>query len=362
MGSESFIFEARVTAVFPEERTLNAQWCWASDHQIFNARMIMSPGNFSFPQVGEIVLIIGGPSSYYCLGKFDSQYKVKLGLGKPDAQGNPAVVKLGDGTEIGDKLKAKKVYGGETVLGNLAKGTWLLLSNSRNFSLIGGVNEGIKYIYNAGKATVRTLQLLGQTIVNNGSGQITTLGAVTRFFPGIGNFIAKNPLTQQGAVEATTTIYDTLTTLAKATLKLGDIFIEPITSQDTGILQPHTEIGAAGAATWLNAMLAVFNAAGLEVSSIKIDNAGNMSINTPLPGTGKLVINSGLNTHILSTLGTYIGGSANVPPIEPMVLGQQLYNWLSTHKHPTGTGPSGVPTPDDIATLATILSPLNRVD
>jgi len=360
MASDDFLFEARVTAIFPEERVLNATWLWASDHTIESARVIMDPGNFSFPLVGDIVLIIGGPSSYYCLGKVDSQYKIKIGQGQPDKQGNPAVVKLGDGTEIGDDLRAKKVYGGETVLGNLAKGIWLSLSNSRNFSLMGGVNEGIKYIYNAGKTTIRTLQLLGQTIIHDGSGQITTLGTVTRFFPGIGNFIAKNPTTQLGAVEATTTIYDTLTAVQKATLKLGDIFIEPVTSQDTGVLQPHTEAGLTGAATWLNAMLAVFNAAGLEVSSIKMDNAGNLTINAPLPGVGKVIINSGVNTHIISTLGTYIGGSADVPPIEPMVLGTQLYNWLATHTHPTGTGPSGVPA--ELATLATILSPLNKVD
>ena len=363
MALAAFLFEARVTAVFPEERVINATWLKASDHQIFNARVIMSPGNFSFPQKGDIVLVIGGPPGYYCIGKIDNQYKIKIGEGQPDKEGNPAVVKLGDGTEIGDKIKAKKVHGGETVLGNLAKGIWLSLSNSRNFSLIGGVNEGIKYIYSAGQATIRTLQLLGQTIINDASGQITTLGAVMRFFPGVGNFIAKNPQTQQGAVEATTTIYDTITTIAKATFKLGDIFQnEPIPNQDGGILQPHTEAGASGSASWLNALLAVMNAVGIEVSSVKMDAVGNISINATVVGTGKVIINAGTNTHVLSTAGTYIGGTADIPPTEPMVLGQKLYDWLANHKHPTGTGSSGAPTPADILTLATILSPLNKLD
>jgi len=360
MALDAFLFEARVTAVFPEERVVSASWLKSGEHQIFDARVIMSHGNFSFPMVGDIVLVIGGPSSYYCIGKIDNQYKVKLGLGQEDEDGNPAIVKLGDGTEIGEDLKAKKVHGGETVLGNLAKGIWLSLSNSRNFSLMGGVNEGIKYIYNAGKTTIRTLQVLSQTIVNDASGQITTLGAVMRFFPGVGNFIAKNPQTQQGAVEATTTIYDTATALAKATFKLGDIFIEPIASQDAGILQPHTEAGVAGTASWLNAILAVMNAAGIEVASIKMDAVGNLTINTPLGG--KTVINSSTTTHIISTAGTWIGGTTEGPPVDPMVLGQQLYTWLAAHKHPTGTGPSGPPTPDDQATLATILSLKNFVD
>jgi hypothetical protein len=351
MALDAFLFEARVTAVFPEERVINATWLKADDHQIFNANVIMSPGNFSFPQKGDIVLVIGGPSGYYCIGKIDNQYKIKIGEGQPDEKGNPAVVKLGDGTEIGDTLKAKKVHGGETVLGNLAKGIWLSLSNSRNFSLLGGVNEGIKYIYNAGQATIRTLQLLGQTIIHDASGQITTLGAVMRFFPGVGNFIAKNPQTQQGAVEATTTIYDTVTAIAKATFKLGDIFAnEPIPSQDAGILQPHTEIGATGASTWLNAVLAVMNAAGLEVASIKIDNMGNISINTPAPGSGLLSITA-LTKIAIDSILVHLGTTQDVPATEPVVLGTQLMTWLAGHTHGSSVGPTSPPIASDLATI-----------
>ena len=348
---DDFLFEAQVTAVFPESRTLSAKWLKASEHDIFNVSMLMSPGNFSFPMVGEIVLVVGGPANYYCLGKIDSQYKVKLGLVSTE-DGNTATVKLSDGTEIGDDLTAKKVNGGETVIGNLAKGIWLSLSNSRNFSLIGGINEGIKYIYNAGQTTIRTLQLLGQTIVHDGSGQVTTLGSVMRFFPGVGNFIAKNPLTQQGAVEATTTIYDAATAVAKATLKLGDIFIEPIPSQDGGVLQPHTEIGIAGAAptATLGAVLAAFNATGIEIGSVKIDKLGNISINTPLPGSGLLSITAGVKLAVDAPL-VNLGTTQDIPATEPAVLGTALLTWLATHTHGSGTGPTSVPIQPTLPTL-----------
>jgi len=278
------------------------------------------------------------------LPQLDAQYIIKVGQGKPDEEGNPATVTLSDGTKVGDTYKAKIVKGGEAVLGNLAKGIWLSLSNSRSFSLLGGVNEGIKYIYNSGKTTIRTLRLLGQTIVNDASGQTTTLGTVMRFFPGLGDFIVKNPLTQQGAVEATTVVSNPLTARPMAAIKLGDIFIEPITSQDTGILQPHTEAGAAGIvpAVALRTVLQAFSDTGLEVSSVKLDNLGNMSINAPAPGTGLLSI-SALTKIAVDALLIHLGTTQDVLATEPAVLGTALSTWLLAHTHGSGTGPTSPP-------------------
>jgi len=343
---KGWVFLAQVTAVYPDFRTLDVKWL-TGDQTVRQVTIISGFANFSLPASGDFCLVMGNDSGYYCLGKIDDHYVEKLAGNVTDKRGN--------------KLKAKLVPPGESVFMNLAKNIILTLGNSGNFSLLNGMQEGISYVKSAGTATIRTLQLLGQTIVSEASGQLVNLGTVLSFVPGIGMFVVQNPQTKQGAVEFAVRMTDPVTALGTASLKLGDIFTEPIVSADKSILEPHTDIGAAGAANWLNAYMGVL-IKGVEVGTVKIDNKGNISVNAALPGQGKVVINAGTNAQIISTAGTYIGGTADVPPTEPMVLGTQLMTWLAAHKHPTGMGPSGPPTPDDIANLINILSPLNKVD
>jgi hypothetical protein len=130
----------------------------------------------------------------------------------------------------------------------------------------------------------------------------------------------------------------------RAKLHLGDILIEPVANPMGAIPVLHTEAGVAGAAAALQALLAVFNPAGIETASVKMDNLGNLSVNANLPGTGMLVING---------VQIYIGCT---PPdvTQPMVKGTALSSLLTAFLTACAAPPIPPVTPADV--LAWVLA------
>jgi len=351
-GLQAFLFHAKVLNTYPEVRLIDVEFINAGTIKK-SVRVVQDSSTFSFPRKDEIGLCIGNDvQGYYYLGKMDFAYARKL---------NKEVTIPGTKTN----WPIRKIKPGETYISHVLNGLGLLFTNSGNFSLTALNQDGIKYIYDKMGEPFRWLQATAKSILLGSITSSLSLGAVIRKTPVQGDKVIRS-LTDptKAAQEFLVNITKIIGILPKTVVKLhlGEILQEPVTNPMVPIPVFHTEVGLGGAAAMLQALLAVFNTAGIEIGSIKIDNLGNMSINTTLPGAGKLVINAGTNTHILSTAGTYIGGTADIPPIEPMVLGNQLSTWLAGHKHPTSMGLSGAPSPDDIVKLATILSPLNKLD
>lgn len=346
-----WLFIARVVAIYPESRVVDVKWL-TGDQLVHQAMLVSSFANFSFPAVGDYCVIIGDDSGYYCLGKIDDHYPNKLGL-ITDDDGNKVIPT----DKEGNKLKAKRVPGGESVFMNLAKNTFLILSNSGGFSLLSGAfQHGIDYILSSGINTLKHLKVLGNTITSEASGQLMRIGAVIRN-DNLGNpTTVANPVTLSGAVEGSINVTEPADPLGldTAAVKVGDIFIEPVTvdsgthlptagaATPTKGLLPHTDLGASGISRAVRALLGVF-AAGTDLGTVKIDDLGNVTVNSNAAG-GTSVLNAGLKIVINAPL-TIIGTTPDDPSAttEPAVLGTSLITWLNTHQHGSGTGPTSTP-------------------
>lgn len=330
-----YLFHAVVTAAYPENRTVDVRWL-GLDVIKRNVPLVQSSGNYTFPHVGEPGLVIGNDSSgYYWLGKIDFGYNAKL-----QGEINPTT---------GEKWPVRKVNPGEILIQHLFQAIGLFIGNSGNWRLGNRLQDGIHYLKYKSGESLRRLQLAARTITQIATNVEVKFGTVLRSIPVMGIKaildITRTKAAQEFLVSLKT--IQGVVPIDKVKLHLGDIFVEPIVDASTAIPKYHTEAGAVGSAAALRALLAVFNSVGIEISSIKIDELGNMSINTPLPGSGTLSLNA--NTKLA------LGGPPDLT-VEPAVLGQRLVTWLAAHKHPTSVGLSGPPSPDDLSTLANILS------
>ncbi len=87
-----------------------------------------------------------------------------------------------------------------------------------------------------------------------------------------------------------------------------------------------------------------------DIKYIKLKNGVAIAINSNKEEIS--ITNGGAEIFINSTGEIHIKGDGS--SIEFTVLGETLKNWLSTHTHPTGVGPSGPPV--EVANLTTCLS------
>ena len=308
---EGFIFKAKVISVNPDDRLINVEWL-NGKKPVFNVRVVTGSGDFSFPEMGDIGLVIGDEVTYYYLGKIDTQYRSKL---KGEVK-----------NKAGDTLKGKIITNGEAALANIAKGIWLTLGNSENFSLVNGLQEGIKFVKFIGLVPVRLMKVMAQTVSLLASGQVLNVGTVTRVITGQGAQIITDPqIPTQGALEVLAEVRN-LAGLRQSKLHLGNIFIEPIINQTTPI-EERTTLGLQA----LRAFLGVFDPTGVApLASVKMDQLGNIEI----VGTPQVM---------LDAVQIIIGGVSAATMAEPAVKGTALMTWLNSHTHQSGIGPTGMP-------------------
>lgn len=234
---------AIVKAVSAENRHVDVKYV-GSDRGKSSVVVVTDPGSLSFPKVGDYVLIISVDEVDYCLGKVEYQFATKLEEADP---------------------KPRKVEGGETFLTNLAKRTWLYLANSGNFSLMNGLNDGLKYFSKS-----RVLRLAGYALSLVGFGTRINFGSVTRNIPGAGSTTIPSDVVTIPAVEALIDL--TVNKIPVALFHIGQIF----TNTATPAPIPSSWGGR------LRALLQVFNAGGLPAASLQMDEVGNVELSSLL--------------------------------------------------------------------------------
>lgn len=149
--SSIILSPAMVIAIYTNDRTIDVRWM---GHEGVRRGIVVIDGFglYSFPEVGDTVLILGTGIDYFCIGKIEFGYRAKLDgkLMNPDS---------------GKVIKFKEVDGGEVYLSNIKRKTWLSLPNSGDVSLLNGFSEGFKYL-----RSLRLSRLAGRTIefVSNG--------------------------------------------------------------------------------------------------------------------------------------------------------------------------------------------------
>jgi hypothetical protein len=331
----AYLFHAEVIAAYPDARLVDIKWLNMGVNKR-SVYVVQDSGVYSFPKVGEVGLVIGSDESkYYYLGKIEVGYQRR----RDGEELNP---------DTGGKWALRLIKAGEVYLSNVSKGVGLLMSNAGNFSLLTQIQDGIKYVADAAGEPLRWLTVAAKAVTVTSDTSYINVGAVIRAIPVLGNKIVRDLSKTKAAQEILAKVTNIVGffPLDKALLHLGDIFVEPITNGMAAIPKPHTEIGAIGLATALRAILVAFNDFGIEAASVKLDNMGNVSINANL--TGK--------AFVIGALGTHLGGTLEATQTHPAVVGDAVFNWLSTHKHDSSMGPTSVPTADSLATLATILS------
>jgi hypothetical protein len=327
---EVYLFHAKVLNTYPEVRLIDVQFIDTDTVQTA-VRVVQDSSTFSFPRKDEVGLCIGSdPQGYYYLGKIDFGYAKQLNKKVTIPNTNRF-------------WPIKKVKDGETYISHMLNGIGLLFSNSGNFALTAFNQDGIKYIYSKIGEPFRWLKGTAKSILLSSITSNLSLGAVIRAIPVQGDKIVRSLIdptkaAQEFLVSVTRIIGIVPKTIVK--LHLGEILTEPVIDPSTPI--PEFNVGMIPPSP-LRAKLVVSDDAGAtELAYLRIDNAGGVE----LKGTLGMVVNA---------LQVFIGTN-HMNVSEPAVKGQSLYTWLANHKHPTGTGPSGPPTPEDQSTLGTILS------
>lgn len=300
-----------VKSTIPEKRIITVKYL-GSDREKQGVIVVTDPGSYSFPSVEDVVLLLEAESYVYCIGKIEYSYEDK----------------------IEGSTKAKKVAGGETWIGSVIKKVWLYIANSGNFSLMNGLNDGLKYF-----AQSRFLRLAAGVVNLVGSGAEASFGSVIRDIPGIGKTPIPSDIPTIPSVEG-------LIDIVYNNLKLARLHIGHVMDTTLGV----AEISSFG--TRLRAILEVATG-GVTLAVLKMDETGNIELST-VP-TGKVMLNGNpVGGIMLSGLGSAFSG----------VLGEKLTSYLLAHTHgsPAGNTSPPLPVAGFAATLTDLLSTMVKLN
>lgn len=309
-----YLFEGRVIAAYEEKRTVDVMWL-SADTKKYDIPVVMNPGNYAFPNIGDVGLVIGDDTGYYFLGRIDFGYNSLVNDGIKDQRTNATIHPY------------RLIPTGAVYISNILKSIGLHLSNSGGFSLMNSALDGLKYLKNKSGIPIRWLQLAGRTVSMAASGSMFRFGTVVRSVPVQGDYPINDETGSQAAQELLAVIRRVVA-LAPVNLvrfHLGNILQEPVTNATVGIPEMSTNTG-----TPLRAVLEVNSDAGTPtLAALKFDQLGNVEL-------------TGTPAMILEAIQIFIGaGYLNVA--EPAVLGASLIQWLNTHTHSSSVGPTGVP-------------------
>lgn len=299
MISNTIIKPAEVTGADPDNRTVDIKW-YGLPSGVQKVLVVSDTGDFSFPRVGDIGLVIQHSAQTFYLGKIEYGYKQKIDGKVID-------------TETESKILAKRVREGEVYIGNLLRRVWLSMSSAGDFSLLNGFNEGLRYYL-----TGRILKLAGMVTQVVGNGVTFKLGSVMR-----DGAVKKNVIAQEvplvPAIEACLELLYQQVKIAR--LHLGHIKSQ-VTDAGVGVDEFSTFGGR------LRAILEV--AAGpVTMASLKMDELGNIEL-TSLAGT--------ISVDTTAVQSILFGGLAAVYRV---LLGEPFLAHYKAHIHSTPVGPSG---------------------
>jgi hypothetical protein len=304
-GHKTWITPAEIKAVKAVDRLVDVQFL-GTDRQTYGAMVITPPGNFSMPKVGDRGLILStGDEREYYIGTYYHGYEDYLTKGK--------VKDKNTGTEF----LGKEVQAGEINFTNLVKRVWLSIANSGDFSLMNGLNEGLRYFRGT-----RFLRLSGMFIHNLANGSVFKLGSVVRDIPSQGKkVISSDAGPTVPALEALIKLIIEPAKSLLARFHIGHV------KNDLGV----DEVGSWGAR--LRAILEIGNPGGVPIAVLKMDESGNIELSAIPPGV-IMVDGSPASGVLLGGL-----GAAN-----SAILGEPFLQWAASHTHLTGVGTSAVPT------------------
>lgn len=238
--------EAKVVSTYPRSRTLDVKYL-NSDRMRLNVLVIGGYGDYSFPQVGDVICMLSTQHKDYCIGVVEHFYGAKLdGAVKSES--------------TGERIYVKQVKDGEVYLSNVLKRIFLFLSNSGNFSLISGDNDGLAYYLKN-----RYLRLKGQITQIIGSGTTAAFGYVYR---NRGQGYEPIPSTENPLAPAV----EFLTEIVFNKLKVARIQIGHV-KDSLGV----DEVSSFGGL--LQAVLEVFSG-GISAARLKMDKSGNVELSS----------------------------------------------------------------------------------
>lgn len=240
----------------PETQSVTIQWIGRSE-KAENVRVLNPAGGYSFPRIGDRGLIVTTGSQNYFLGKIEFDYP-----GKTQGAFKDKIT--------GTKLLAKVVEGGEVFLSNLMRRTMLSLPNTGDFSLMNGLNEGIRYFFQN-----RLLRLAGMSLEVLGQGVAGNIGTVVRSIPSIGKIpistVSNAALSVFGLI-ATIPAVEVLFKVSYNSLKLARLHLGHVID-DLGI---QTDFSSAGQP--LLALLETSIDGVTQASALMMDKIGNSEL------------------------------------------------------------------------------------
>jgi hypothetical protein len=271
--NQLYVAPVEVISVNTIDRVVSVSYL-NSDRNKENVIVVNDSGSYSFPKVGERGLMIDvGHRSYY-LGKIEYNYRDKINGNITDNSTLPPT-----------KILAKNVVGGEQLISNIIKRTWMSLSNSGDFSLMNGLNDGLKYIRRS-----RLARVAGSLVRQLGTGAVSNIGAVMRTLPVVGEVVIPEPAgSVTPAVEALIEVL--VLGIRFARMHIGNV------KTSLGVDEILTPYGAR-----LRAIIEVLQGP-LSMGWLKIDELGNVEmgsttakcvLNSQVPGTGGVYLGSGL--------------------------------------------------------------------
>jgi hypothetical protein len=278
-----------VTGTDPEYRTITAEWLGIFGN-VQNVKVVSDTGDFSFPRIGDIGLVVQETTQAYYLGKIEYDYKSKIDGKYTDPDTEATVF-------------GKRVLEGEIFIGNLLQRVWMSITSAGDFSFLSGLNEGLRYY-----CKERILKLSGMTTRLVGNGVTFNLGSVIRD----NSVVQEVPLVP--AVEAFMEVLFSAIRIVR--FHLGNI------KDSLGV----DELSSLGEK--LRAVLEV-KAGPAVVASLKMDEKGNIEL-TSL--AGKILIDTSIIQGIL------LGGLSSV---YRALLGEPFLLHYKAHTHSTAMGPSG---------------------
>jgi len=248
-----YVQPGEVISVNSASRTVDIKWL-GQESGATNIPIISGSGDFSMPKVGEYGLILFADDWEYYLGKLEYNYINKIAGTTKDNQ-------------TGETVLAKEVKGGEVFLSNLSKRVWLSLTNSGDFGLLNGLNEGLKYFTKG-----RILRLGAMTLRIAGNGIKAGLGSTVRDLPGKGATVIL-----EGAVPTVEAFIE----VAKGGVKLARMHLGEIKDTTLGAVPDISSYGSKLRVLFQSLV------GGNPVASIGLDEAGNAEL---VAKTGKALV------------------------------------------------------------------------
>lgn len=238
-----FVQPAEVVTVNSRNRTVDVKFL-GIESGAKDVVVLFGSGDYTMPKEGEYGLILVADNWEYYLGKLEYNYANKVDGKTRDPYS-------------GERLIAKAVRGGEIFISNLAKRIRLNLSNTGNFSLMNGFQEGLKYVRKN-----RILQLAGMTVKMLTGGTNLGFGSVLRDLPGQGPTVL---------TEGTTPYTEGYIEVLKNAVRVAKLHLGDVKETTLGA----DEVGSYGGR--LRALIQTY-AGDVPLAKFGIDESGNIEV------------------------------------------------------------------------------------